>query len=152
MDDSVKQAQIQDDGQQVDPQSIGSGSRSAGQPVAPVSGPHKEAAPLSDQTGEYLQPTETKPELSKEVVEAGVEHAPDEKPHIPHEAANAGVVHAKETVSHHTEPTGVVTLPQITEQQAVILKKSPVRDAARWLAVFVLRQFDKIAYQKLPTK
>jgi hypothetical protein len=155
MDDSVKQAQNQDDGQQNTQQSHGAGSavqQDAQQPSHPVSGPHKEAAPLSGQTGEYLQPTETKAELSQEVVEAGVEHVPDEKPHIPHEVAQAGVVHAKETIAHHTEPVGVVSLPSMTQQQAIILKKNPVRDAARWLAVLVLRQFDKIAYQKLPTK
>jgi len=143
MDDSTKQAQNQGDAQAI---------AAPVQPTSPISGPHKEVAPAIGQTSEYLKPTEVKPELAKEVVEAGVEHAQEERPQIPHEVAQAGVVHAKETVAHPTEPIGVVSLPSITQQQAVIMKKNPVRDAARWLAVLVLRQFDKIAYQKLPTK
>ena len=122
------------------------------QPVAPVSGPHKEVAPLAGQTSEYIRPVEAQPEIAQEVADAGVEQAV-ERPVIHPEVAQAGVTHAKETIPHHVDPAGVVVLPNVTQQQAVVMqKKNSVRDAARWLAVFVLRQFDKIAYQKLPTK
>lgn len=134
-------AQNQDDQQVATPQR-----------AAPVSGPHKEAAPVGERASEYLQAAEVKPELSQEEVKAGVEHAPEDKPHIPYEVAKAGVSHAKETVIHPVEPSGVVSFPSTTQQQALVMKKRPVHDAAKWLATFILRQFDKIAYQKLPVK
>ena len=124
----------------------------SGQQVNPISGPHKEVAPLSGRAGEYLKPVEAAPEFPKEVEEAGVRKV-EERPQIHPEAAKVGLTHAKEHVSHPTEPQGVVSYPTLSQQQATVIKqKSSVRDAARWLAVFVLRQFDKIAYQKLPTK
>ena len=147
MDDKQNSQQTQTDRTQQQPQGV-----VAGQPVNPISGPHKEVAPLSGQTSEYVKPVESAPELPKEVEAAGVE-AVEDRPQIHPEAAKAGLTHAKEHVSHPTEPAGVVTYPLINQQQATVMqKKSSVRDAARWLAVFVLRQFDKIAYQKLPTK
>lgn len=123
------------------------------QPAAPVSGPHKEIAPLSGKTSEYLIPTESRPELPKEVA-AVVEHSPDQdRPQLPQEVMQAGVTHAKETTAHLVDPQGIVQLPTTTQQQALAIeKKASVRDAARWFAEYVLRQFDKIAYQKLPTK
>ena len=76
----------------------------------------------------------------------------EDRPEIHPEAAKAGLTHAKEHVSHPTEPQGVVSYPAINQHQATVMKQnSTVRDAARWLAVFVLRQFDKISYQKFPT-
>jgi hypothetical protein len=122
------------------------------QPVVPIGGVNKEVAPLVGNAAEYIKPTEVKPELSKDVVEVGVEHSPEDKLHIPHEAVQIGVSHAKEHVEHHVEPVGVVKLPQITQQQAAVMKNRSMKDAAKWLATFVLRQFDKIAYQKLPIK
>lgn len=139
--------QNQDDSQAVQPQ-----DDIAKQPIAPISGPHKEVAPPSGNTGEYLRPAEAKQELSNELTEAGVSHTPEDKPDIPHEAVKVGVAHAKENVVHHTTPTGVVSLPEMSQQQALVMKKRSMKDAAKWLAMLVIRQFDKIAYQKLPTK
>ena len=127
----------------------------AGVPQQPISGPNKEAAPLSAQVGEYLKVAEVAPALPKEVAEVGVEHvANQERPYLPPAVKQVGVMHAKETIDHHTTPIGMVQLPtMMTKEQAVSKRdQGSVNDAARWLVAYVLRQFDKIAYQKLPTK
>ena len=155
MDNSAKS---QDDHQMVQPQAddvliqTDEGKSHPAGAVAPISGSHKEAAPISAQTSEYLAPAEAKPALAKEVREVGVEHAPEERPVIPHDVSQAGVTHAKESLAHPVEPSGVISLPQMTQAQALVMKKRSVKDAARWLATLVLRQIDKIAYQKLPIK
>lgn len=123
-------------------------------PLQPVSGPHKEMAPLSGMTTELMKPSEQAPELPSELVEAGVEVTPNnELPVIPREVQLVGVKQVNENTILHIESQGAVTLPQMTMQQAVEIKKSAsVKDAAKWFAIFVMRQFDKIAYQKMVTK
>lgn len=130
-------------------------SQPVSQPQSPVGGPHKEMAPVPQPTTEYLKPTtESQPELSQELAEIGVEHATDqEKVTIPHVVQQAGVTHAKESVPVHTSPQGTVQLMDTPREELVLRSKAgPVTEAARWFALFLLRQVDKVAYQKVVTK
>ena len=107
-DASQNQAQSRDAGRSDSDESSDSKRSHPSGPANPVSGSHKEVAPLSGQANEYVKPVESAPELPKEVAEVGVQTVED-RPEIHPEAAKAGVTHAKEHVTHPTEPPGVVS-------------------------------------------
>lgn len=116
------------------------------QPAVPVSSGFKEGAPVADTltTHEVMQPTDTAPELSPEVQEAGVEVV-HEVPQLTLQDRKAGILPAKETTPHPTAPNGSVKLPPMSEEEAFITVKTHkrVRDAIYWIAVALVRQFSK---------
>ena len=103
------------------------------------------------QPSEYLKPVEVAPVLPKELVEAGVEHSEQHREvTLPPVVKQAGVEPARESIPHHTMPSGAVQLPPLNRDQLLEQKKTgPVTDTVRWLATYFIRQLDKIAYQKL---
>ena len=126
---------------------------SQARPAQPIGGPHKEMAPLP-QPAEYLKPAaETHIELSKELVELGAEQAPDqERPVLSPQVQQAGVAHAKEVIPVPPHPSGTVQLLETPREELLLKSKTgPVTEAAKWFALFLLRQVDKVAYQKAVT-
>jgi len=115
--------------------------------TAPVGAIHKEGEPIvSAPVSEYLTPSENKPEISKEVGEAGVKESEPEMPEISFEAKKAGVVESIPEV--HTEPKGFVNFPYDTQEKAeqVVKEDKNSTDAKRWMAVSSLRQFLKMLF------
>lgn len=106
-------------------------------PQYPVSGPHKEAAPIMQApVSEYVRPTEVAPQLQPEVREAGVEVVTNpEQPQLTQEHKAVGLEPAKEAVPVviPTQPT--IQLPYTAQQAKEIEKKVPVAESRHWLAV-----------------
>jgi hypothetical protein len=134
-------------------------------PVPPeaVSGPGKEFGPAkkveasSDTSAniaqEIIKPSETAPELPKEVKEAGVEVSPStDQPNIPKATQQTiGLELAKESTPVLTSPTGLVQIPMDEVHAAEIVKTHPVVDSVRWLAVMIIQQI-KRAHEKVTSK
>lgn len=117
-------------------------------PVAPVGGMNKEFGPVAEQPlAEVLQPTEKAPELSPEVVEAGVEVPKNpEVPDLTMHDKNAGISHAPAIAPVPTAPTGLVEI-DVTQEQAladVKVNKDPKKSKS-WLVLEIL----KMAQRKL---
>lgn len=135
------------------------------QPSQPVSGGHKEFAPIGGQSAaEFLKPAdvmETRPEISPEVHDAGVEHAVEtEKLELTEEHKQAGIELAKEsTPMIPIQPTIPAPMlphaPFQAEPEAVkVAQATKAEDQKHWLALlFVavmkklrLRQQDQLAH------
>lgn len=119
----------------------------------PVSTPHKEIAPPL-RSEQHIKPTEQTIELSNELREAGVEHAPDvERPELSPDVKQAGVTYAKEHVELDPIVPPMVQLPPYKREEVLPhAQKGPVTDAARWFYTFLIRQIDKVKKQNLQQK
>lgn len=115
-------------------------------PVAPVGGMNKEAGPVAEMpVAEVLQPSEKAPELSPEVVEAGVEVSKNhEVPDLTMHDKNAGLSHAPVIAPVPTGPTGLVDITLTQEQALAQVKenKSP-KESKSWLAIEVLKMVQR---------
>lgn len=114
--------------------------------VQPVSPPQKEQEGL---VSDYLKASEiAKPEISKEVSEAGVE-AVSEVPQITIEHKKAGLEPAKESVPVQVGPQGLVNLPMgQTQAQSILKLHKKVTESVTWLAMLILRQFQIMQSKK----
>lgn len=115
-----------------------SGMQQPVQPMQPVSGPHKEHAPLTVEApvAEYLRPTEVEPVLHPEVAEAGVEVVEQqERPQISVEQKAVGVNHAPPVMPMTVSQTQTVTLPYTPQQVLAMEKTTKVENADHWLVV-----------------
>ncbi|MEK7605048.1 MAG: hypothetical protein AAB478_00830 [Patescibacteria group bacterium] len=116
----------------------------------PVSGPHKEAAPISQAlVTEYVKPTEVAVQLPQEVAEAGVEIVHNaEQPQITPEHQAVGIEPAKEAVPAVVAPAAkTITLPYSPAQAKQIEKQAPLAESRHWLAVlteFLLKKLQLI--------
>jgi hypothetical protein len=120
-------------------------------PVAPVSGGHKEHAPIG-RVSEYVQRhhTETTPDLPSEVKEAGVDAViTPVQPHIPQELKELGITESGDAVPVPVEPSGQVSLPTpMSYQQAVTnVKTHKTDDSVRWLAMLSKYVLEKLGMQ-----
>lgn len=107
------------------------------QPAYPVSGSHKEAAPIRQApVTEYVKPTEVAVQLPQEVAEAGVEVVRDaEQPQITPEHQAVGIEPAKEAVPAVVAPAPkTITLPYSPAQAKQIEKQAPLTESRHWLA------------------
>jgi hypothetical protein len=104
----------------------------------PVSGPHKEHAPLTVEApvAEYVRPTEVEPVLHPEVAESGVEVVEQqERPQISVEQKAVGVNHAPPVMPVSMTQTATVTLPYTPQQVVALEKTTKVDESAHWLVV-----------------
>ncbi len=151
-----------DDNQQIDSSqlTVNTGQSAQSQPLqdlqqitqstqtsAPVSsvGPTKESEPIAivapEGTAEYIKPSESAPEIPKEVAEAGVEVV-SEMPQLMPVHKEIGIKLAKESVPVQTQPTGAVQLPQTQHEAELLLKKNNnVNNSFTWLIAWLIRQF-----------
>ena len=109
----------------------------------PVGSVHKEQGPAAPvvQTSEFIKPSDSEPQITKELSEIGVE-AVSHTPALTKEHQDAGVYHAKESVPVATEPAGIVALPMTQTQAVSILKMhKKVSESILWLATLILKQF-----------
>jgi hypothetical protein len=119
------------------------------QPVAePISVGQKEQEPIvaSPKTSEYLASSETQPELSKEVKEAGVEEI-SEKVSLTQDQQAAGVRHAGPTVEPKTEPEGKVKLPLTEEEVQRVEKKEKPSNSIKWLAAIIKKAWKSASWR-----
>lgn len=117
----------------------------------PISGPQKEAEPLSisQNTQEYITPSEIEPVIAPEVAEHGVETVTNQHvPQLTPEHKALGIEHAKETVQVVTVPTGQVQLPMTVEEATVTVKQQKVSNSIVWIAALVLKHA-KLVHEKL---
>lgn len=116
-------------------------SRPIQAPQNPVSGPHKEVAPVRQMptaeapVAEYVRPTEVAPQLQQEVVDAGVEvvHNP-EQPQLTQEHKAVGLELAKEAVPVTIPAQPTTQLPYSAQEVKEIEKKVPISESKHWLA------------------
>lgn len=124
-----------------------------GQPVAPVSTGHKEAAPMLQSVD--IKPsdhTELVPNVDQELKEAGVEHTPQvEHPKLTAEDKKAGIEVAKAAVPVSSVTGSKVKLPFTEEKVEEIRKTTSLKDSLRWFAEEVLREIKK-THEKLTKK
>lgn len=111
-------------------------------PPVPVGGLNKEAGPVAEApVAEVLQSSEKAPEISPEVVEAGVEVSKNpEVPDLTVHDKHAGLSHAPVIAPIPTQPSGIVSL-DVTKEQAlaeVKANRNP-RNAKSWLVIEVLK-------------
>lgn len=108
------------------------------QPAMPVSGLHKEHAPLTMEApvAEYVQPTEVEPVLHPEVAEAGVEVVEQqERPQITVEQKAVGINHAPPVMPVTVAQPRTVTLPYTPQQVVALEKSTKVDESAHWLVM-----------------
>lgn len=113
----------------------------------PVSGPHKEIAPIRQApVSEYVKPTEVAVELPQEVAEAGVEVVHNaEQPHITPEHQAVGIEPAKEAVPAVVAPAPkTITLPYSAAQAKQIEKQAPLTESRHWLAALTAYLLKKL--------
>ena len=123
------------------------------QPMMPMGSMHKEAGPskiIEAPVSEVLSPSETAPELSAEVEQAGVEVSKNvEVPDLTMHDKKAGLEHAPVIAPVPTQPSGTVQLPLTQEKATETLKKQKnTKNSVTWLAESVLRQI-KIMHGKI---
>lgn len=106
------------------------------------------AVPVMTEAAPLIAPSETEPEIVKELADIGVEKV-SHTPTITEDHKNAGLELAKESVPVTTAPSGMIQLP-ITEEEAVKTVKfhKKISDSIVWLAMIILRQI-KIAHQRV---
>lgn len=126
-------------------------SRPIPTPPNPVSGPHKEIAPIRQvpvveaPVTEYIRPTEVSPQLNQEVVEAGVEVVNNpEQPQLTQEHKTAGLEPAKEAVPVTVPLQPTIQLPYSAQQVKEIEKKVPISESKHWLAALTEYLLKKI--------
>lgn len=108
------------------------------QPGYPVSGPHKERAPIMQAAplAEYIQPTEVTPQVPQEVAEAGVEVvANPEQPQLTSEHQAVGLQPAREAVPAVITQTQTIQLPYSAVVAQQVEKQSSVKESRHWLAI-----------------
>ncbi len=109
----------------------------APQPQYPISGPHKEMAPIEAPVSEYVAPAghEVEPVLSPEVQEAGVETSPSiEAPQITDEHKKAGVVPpAQVTPVQVAQNPSAVPIPYTFTQVEEKFKETKSDESVHWL-------------------
>jgi hypothetical protein len=108
--------------------------------TVPVSLPNKEIGSVSD----YVQESAKKPEIPKEVSEAGVEEIP-QAPELDKQAFKAGVQHFGPTTPVSTEPSQAIKLP-MTEEEAKNNAKGNTSDSRTWLSRLVSRLFQRMRF------
>ena len=108
------------------------------QPVNPVGGVNKEVGPISPQVSDILQPTESHPEIDKELAEFGVEARKD-SPNLIAEHKEIGIDHAGPHVPVPTSPSVKVTLPMSEEEVSNMLKSGNSDESGKWLASLIKR-------------
>lgn len=132
-------------------------------PANAVSGPGREFAPTASvieaaPIQEVVQPSDTLPELPKEVKDAGVEVSPPTQPVLSADVQQAtGIRPAKDAVPIPVTPSPAVQIPNLPmdEVKAEQMEKiHPVVDSVRWLGkltVFVIEHAKK-AHEQLTGK
>lgn len=104
-------------------------------PVAPIGSANKEAGPVGSPISEFVKPTETEPEITKELKDLGVEAKKDE-PNVTDEH-KAFIDHAKQFASVQAPASSKVTLPMSEDEIADKLKTGQDDDSGKWLAGIV---------------
>ena len=111
--------------------------------TAPAGSIQKEQGPvvLTSPTAEFIKPSEQAPQISKELLEMGVESVSN-VPDLTKQHQEAGIDHAKESVPVAAEPTGAVQIPMTQNQAQTNLKlHKKVSDSIVWLATLILKYF-----------
>lgn len=102
------------------------------QPVEPVGSTNKEAGPIVSPVPEFVKPSETQPQIEKDIAELGVEAKKDE-PNIADE--HKGFIdHAKQFTPVSSSPKNKITMPMSEEEVADKLKTGQNDDSGKWLA------------------
>lgn len=122
-------------------------------PFMPIGSMHKEAGPskiIEVPVSEIISPSESAPEISPEVEQAGVEVSKNvDVPDLTMHDKKAGLEHAPVIAPVPTQPSGAVQLPLTPEQATETLKKQKnTKNSVTWLAESVLRQI-KIMHGKI---
>jgi len=101
-----------------------------------------EPLPSSSINSEALRQSIEAPKLTPEVTEAGVKESESAETHpMPKELVDLGVEHAPEAQPVISQPTGKITLPDITDVQATqMVKESNPKEQKYWLGKYILRQ------------
>jgi hypothetical protein len=133
MDDNVKNVSqntspmVQDDQAQVQP------VVAPVQPVAPAGSVNKEAGPVGRSDSDFIKPSETEPQVDKDLKEAGVETESD-KPTLTFEHKDLGISHVGANITPVTQSSASVQLPMTEEEIGNKLKTGQNDDSERWLA------------------
>lgn len=102
-------------------------------PVAPIGSANKEAGISTAPVSDFIKPSETQPQIDKDIAELGVE-AKSDKPGLTFEHKALGVDHAGSNIVVATHASSPVTLPMTEEEIADKLKAGEDDDSGKWLA------------------
>jgi hypothetical protein len=124
------------------------------QPVSPVSGGHKEYAPIPVRTEAVSHsPAESSPQIPNELRELGIEASPDTaKPDISPAAQQAGVQPVKTaapvlTAPSAAQPAAVLPTPMSYQQAVTNLKAHKSDESVSWLSMLSKYVLEKIGMQ-----
>lgn len=119
------------------------------QPAQPVSGPHRERAPLEAPVADYVQPSghDVEPQVPQEVREAGVE-TKSEVPQLPLDVQQAGVTHAKEVTAVTLTQQQQTQLPYSYQQAHQIQKTGKKDDSQTWFAALITFLLKRMSLQQ----
>lgn len=106
------------------------------QPAHPVSGPHKEYAPVEAPVHEYVEPhaSEIAPILPSEVEEFVEVVENKEEPQLTDEHRAVGIEHAPAATPVVVSDQPVVQMPYTYQQAEQVVKDTSVEESKHWLA------------------
>lgn len=102
------------------------------QPSAPVGSVNKELGSVVSPVSEFIKPSETEPQIEKDIAELGVEAKKDE-PNITDEHKDF-IDHAKQFTPVSSSSKNKITMPMSEEEVAEKLKTGQDDDSGKWLA------------------
>lgn len=105
-------------------------------PAYPVSGPHKEYAPVEAPVREYVEPhaSEIAPTLPSEVEEFVEVVENKEQPQLTDEHREVGIEHAPVATPVVVSDQSAVQMPYTYPQAEQIVKETSVEESKHWLA------------------
>lgn len=113
----------------VQPQTPVQPAQSAQRPTGSL---NKEVGPIVSDVSEFVKPTDTEPQIDKDLEELGIEARKDE-PNIADESKQV-IDHAKQFSPVPSFPSGKISLPMSENEVADRLKTGQDDDSGKWLA------------------